>query len=185
MSLVVGLIDSLNFSNRSFEYLFVDKEKYSIVTVKSNAIGVSIFEPKIWLETFGKSLTKNIIEAKIIFTDKGLNLALVRYSRNPNMQTLIFAGINGYTEKAVFLKELLKELWEQLQESNIVRIDIACDFKGKIPNKVIKTLCTGNRRPYKPKGYKWNTTYYKTVKEKKTNASIDIKQYDKALKMDY
>ena len=63
-----------------------------------------------------------------------------------------------------------------------MRLDVAIDFKGRIPIKVIKQL-TKNRVAFQYK----NTTYYKTPKEKKTNRVMDIKIYDKSLyaKLDY
>lgn len=45
----------------------------SIEPVKS----ISVFEPYRWLETFGKSLTRNIIEAKIIHTFTGASIIFI------------------------------------------------------------------------------------------------------------
>ena len=165
------MIDSINLS----DYCLIsrDDERFIIEPVKS----IGTFEPDRWVQVFGKPLTKNIIEANIIHTEQGLELPLKRYSISPRKETLEFAGVNGYTEKSALLKQLLKELNTQLENSCVVRIDIAVDFEGKIPNIVIKELCK-NRKPLKYK----NTTYYKTEKEKKTNACIDIKKYNKALK---
>ena len=174
---VKGKIDSLNFSSENIENIFSSND-YIIEVVKS----ISNFEPQRWSETFGKALTRNIIEAKILHTSQGLTLPIKRYAVSPKKQTLEFAGINGYSEKSKLLSELLKELLEQLESSYITRIDIAIDFKGKIPNKVIKTICK-DREPFKY----GNTTYYKSKKEKKSNARLNIKQYNKAKKskLDY
>ncbi len=164
----------MNFSSEDIEQIF-NSDDYIIEPVKS----LVVFEPKRWLETFGKALTKNIIEAKIVHTSNGLTLPLKRYAVSKNKQTIEFAGLHGYSEKSKLLSKLLKELLYQLNTSYITRIDIAIDFKGKVPNRIIKALCK-NREPLNPKN--WNTTYYKTKKEKKSNASLDIKKYNKSIK---
>ena len=76
----------------------------------------------------------------------------------------------------------LQELESQLLYAKVARIDIAIDFKHKIPKSIIKALCK-NRKPFKWK----NTTYYKTAKEKSKNSVMDIKIYDKQIqaKLDY
>lgn len=168
----VGQIDSLNLSHYSFEQLF-NNEDYIIVTVKS----IGIFEPKLWLDTFGKSLTKNIIEAKIIYTNTGLAIPLKRYSINPKMQTIEFAGMYRYDEKSKLLRELLRELLSKFNDCFISRIDICFDYE-RVPSKIVKKVSEARKKifPYK------NTSYFKTEKEKKTNQRIDIKLYNKQLK---
>jgi len=174
---VKGIIDSMNFSSSHLEELF-SNDDYIIETVKS----VSIFEPKRWKETFKKSLTRNIIEAKILHTLTGLMLPMKRYSVKQDKQTLEFAGLQGYTDKSKLLNGLLCDLYEHIQDEVLTRLDIAIDFNGKIPNRVIKALCK-SRTPFKY----WNTTYYKTGKEKKSNVRLNIKTYNKAKKsnLDY
>ena len=169
---VEGVIDSMNFSSSHLEDYFFNDD-YIVETVKS----VSIFEPERWRETFKKSLTRNIIEAKILHTSTGLMLPIKRYSISPQKQTLEFAGLNGYTDKSKLLNGLLCDLYEHIQDEVLTRLDIAIDFKGKIPNKVIKALCK-SRTPFKF----WNTTYYKTGKEKKSNVRLNIKTYMKSKK---
>lgn len=172
MKSIRAKIDSFNFSSESLEALF-SSDNYSIETVKS----ISEFSPYRWLEEFGKSLTKNIVEAKILHTSMGLILPIKRYAITPHKQTLEFAGLYAYDEHSKLLRELLKELLEHIQSSSVTRIDIAIDFKGKIPSRVIKKLCK-DREPFKF----LNTTYYKTKKEKKSNVRLNIKTYDKAKK---
>jgi len=167
----VANIDSLNFSSSNLEMLVKNKD-YRIETVKS----IGIFEPYRWKEEFKKPLARNIVEAKILHTHKGLALPIKRFSSSQTKQTLEFAGLKGYNEKSKSLTELLKELWNTIQDEVITRIDIAIDFKGKVPSKV-KTLLTKKRIPFRY----LNTLYNKTVKEKKTNPNIDIKIYNKAL----
>jgi len=162
----------MNFSSSHLEDYFFNDD-YIIETVKS----VSIFEPQRWKETFKKSLTRNIIEAKILHTSTGLMLPIKRYSISPQKQTLEFAGLHGYTNKSKLLNELLCDLYEHIQDEVLTRLDIAIDFKGKIPNRVIKALCK-SRTPFKF----WNTTYYKTGKEKKSNVRLNIKTYMKSKK---
>jgi hypothetical protein len=169
---ILGKIDSFNISCEDFEYLLVDKNKYSIEVVKS----IDTFKPKRWSETFGKSLKRNIVEAKILHTHTGLTLALKRYAVNPNMQTLEIAGLHGYNEKSELLQQFLNEIWEQIQECYIRRIDIAIDTK-KIPQRIIKEL-KKNRVPFTYK----NTEYFKSLKEKKENPRLNFKIYNKTKK---
>jgi hypothetical protein len=165
---VIGKIDSISLRRENFEELFTD-ENYIIVVAKS----VGIFEPKLWSDTFKKSLTKSIIEAKILYTSTGLTIALKRYNRSPTKQTLDIAGLCGYDEKSELLNDFLETHFLEFMECEIKRIDICFDFV-KVPNRIIKNLCV-NRVPFKFR----NTTYYKTPKEKKTNVKLDIKIYNK------
>jgi len=169
------IVDSFNFSSGDAEMLF-SGNNYSIEPVKS----ISIFEPYRWLETFGKSLTRNIVEAKIIHTFTGLTLALKRYASSPLKQTVEFSGLNGYTEESTLLKKLLDELYQDIQDEVINRIDVAIDFKGKIPKRVLTAL-QKTRRPFK-----WfNTTYFKTSKENKSNPKLNILMYPKHKKKNF
>ena len=163
-------IDSLNLSSSSMESIFISHQDYTIETVKSR----SVFIPKVWSTTFGKALTRNISEAKIIHTYLALTIPLKTFAVTPKSQTLEFAGLHGYNERSQLLMRILRELWSPLQYTRVTRIDIAIDFKHKIPKSIIKTL-SKNRKPFKY----GNTTYYKTAKEKKTNQRMDIKIYDK------
>ncbi len=160
------------------EAVFIHHQDYSIEAVKSR----SVFKPKVWSAAFGKALTKNIIEAKIIHTYLGLTLPLKTLAPTPKSQTLEFAGLQGYNERSRLLVQHLQELESRLQYTKVTRLDVAIDFKGNIPKSIIKALC----RIRTPLPWK-NTTYYKTAKEKKTNPFMDIKIYDKALhaKLDY
>ena len=165
-------IDSLNLSDEHFISLFMKNEDYSIEAVKSP----SVFNPNVWKKTFNKSLTRNIVRADIIHTYLGLALALKSYSRSQRVQVLEFAGLHSYTERSQLLKVHLKELWSQLQHTRLKRVDIALDYE-KIPNRVLKAL-QANREPFK-----WfNSTYFKTAKEKKRNYYINVVAYNKALK---
>jgi len=165
-------IDSLNLSDENFISLFIGNEDYSIEAVKSP----SVFNPKVWKETFNKALTRNIVRADIIHTYLGLTLALKTFSRSQKVQVLELAGLHGYNERSKLLRVHLKELWSQLQHTKLTRIDIALDWE-KIPYKVFKAL-KANREPFK-----WfNSTYYKTAKEKKKNYYINVVAYDKAEK---
>jgi len=164
----IGKIDSISLRNESFEQMFTS-ENYIIVVTKS----VGVFEPKLWREYFKKPLTKNIIEAKILHTSQGLTIALTRYNRNPTKQTLDIAGLQGYDDKSELLNDLFEAHFLEFMECELKRIDICFDFV-KVPNRILKKLCE-KREPFKF----YNTTYYKTLKEKKTNAKLDIKRYDK------
>lgn len=165
---VKGKIDSISLSSEDLEKYFISDD-YSIEVVKS----VGMFEPQRWKEVFGKSLTKNIIEAKILHTSTGLTIPLKRYNRSPTKQTLDIAGLQGYDEKSELLREFFNAHFLEFMECEIKRIDICFDFI-KVPSRIIKRLCK-KREPFQ-----WyNTTYYKTAKEKRTNAKLDVKRYDK------
>lgn len=169
-----GIIDSTNISSSHLEDYF-SSDDYNIVTVKSKGI----FEPDAWLEEFKKSLrgkkAQSIIEAKILYTSRGAVLPIKRHSRSPTKQTLEFAGLHGYNDKSKLLSELLSDLMEHIQEEQVTRLDVAIDFKGNIPNRVIKKLCE-DREPFRY----WNTTYYKSKSEKKANNRLNIKTYNKS-----
>ena len=149
-------------------------DDYIVEAVKS----IDTFEPKRWLESFKKSLTRNIVEANILHTSSGLTLPIKRFSSNPQKQTIEFAGLHAYTAKSKLLRELLNELYGYIQDEVITRIDVAIDFKGKVPSKVIKTL-QKSRTPFTY----INTCYLKTDKERKTNSHINICIYPKHKKV--
>jgi len=168
-----AVIDSMNFSSSQIESYFLDNENYIIETVKS----IGVFKPERWREVFKHPLTKNITEAKILHTSTGLMLPIKRQSRSQKMQVIEFAGLHSYDDKSKLLSLLLKSLLERVQDEQIVRLDVAIDFKGKIPNGVIKKLCK-DRKAFKFKG----TTYYKSKSEKKQNYHMNIKTYSKSRK---
>ena len=163
-------IDSLNLSAEQMESIFIYNSDYTIEPVKTK----SVFSPKVWSATFGKALKPNIVEAKIIHTHLGLTLPLKTFSVTPKSQTIEFAGLHGYNERSRLLMQTLNESKSQLQHTRVMRIDIAIDFNGQIPKRVITAL-SKHREPFKY----GNTTYYKTAKEKKVNRVMDIKIYDK------
>lgn len=173
-----AVIDSLNLSGNHLEAIFIYDHDYSIEAVKTK----SVFNPKTWSRTFGKALTKNIIEAKIIDTYLGIELPLKTFAVTPLSQTVEFAGLHGYNEKSQLLVQILQELKSQLLQTRVMRIDIAIDYEGEIPKSIVKALCR-SREPFRC----GNTTYYKTAKEKKTNRVMDIKIYNKQIqaKLDY
>lgn len=165
-----AVIDSLNLSSYDIQNVFT-KNDYIIEPIKS----IGVFEPKRWRETFRKSLTKNIIEASILHTNTGLEIPLKRFASSPQNQTIEFTGLHGYKERSKWLTKLLRDNWSQLQDTRIMRLDVAIDYEKDIPTKVIKKLLKDR------KAFKYaNTTYYKTAKEKKKNSYMDIKIYNKA-----
>jgi len=175
----VANIDSLNLSDMNLEAIFIYHQNYSIEAVKTK----SVFSPKVWSKSFGKALTKNIIEAKVVDTYLGLKLPLKTFAVTPLSQTVEFAGLHGYNERSELLVITLNELKSQLQQTRVTRIDVAIDYKGEIPKRIVNAI--SKLRP-KLKQVD-NTTYYKTAKEGKTNQFMDIKIYDKAhqAKLDY
>lgn len=171
-------IDSLNLSGEHIEALFIRHKDYRIEVVKSK----SVFEPNKWKETFGKKLTPNIIDARIVYTYLGVKLPLKTFAATPNRQTLEFAGLHGYNERSRLLVQTLNELKSRLAFTLVTRVDIAIDYSGMIPKKIIKNLS----QTRKPKQVR-NTAYWKTPKEGKTNRVMDIKIYSKTVKekLDY
>jgi len=168
-----GVIDSLNLSSSNLESLFFDEDNYIIEPIK----GIGVFEPERWKSTFKKPITQNIIEAKILHTSTGLKLPIKRYSTTKEKQSLEFAGLHGYNDKSNILKELLQSLKGQIQDKTLTRLDIAIDFKEKIPTRVIKHI----KKVRVP--FNWyNSTYFKTEKERKKNYHINILFYDKGIK---
>lgn len=170
---VQGVIDSMNFSSSCLKNFYCS-EDYTIRVVK----GIGVFEPEIWNEEFRTELAskkmQSFIEIKLLYTSKGLVLPIKRHSRSKDREIIEFAGLHGFNDRAKLLSELLEELWIQIQDEYVVRLDIAIDFKGKMPQKVIKQLCKG-REPFRY----WNTTYYKSKSEKKSNNRLNIKSYRK------
>ena len=167
-----GVIDSMNFGGFNLESLF-NNDDYIIEDVKT----FGVFNPTRWSETFGKPLTRNIIEAKIIHTLTGLTIPLKRYASAKDIQVIEFAGLHSYDVESKLLKSLLIELIPKLQRCKIKRIYICFDYP-RVPNRIIKKLCLSGRESFQYK----NTIYYKTAKEKKCNSIIDIKRYNKQLK---
>ena len=176
----VGVIDSICFRTSKVEALFNNDENYNIQTVKS----IGIYEKSLWLQTFGKNLPNNIIEAKIIHTIEGLNIPLKRYARTPKYQMIEFAGLYGYNEASQFLQKELRKFMELSllsdEVTEISRIDIALDFESKEKyNQVIRAIKQKKERvPFKV----LNSTYLKTDKEGKKNYRINIVAYPKHIK---
>ncbi len=162
----------MNLANFSFEHIF-NNENYQIEPIKT----VGTFEPKRWLETFGKSLTRNITEAKILHSNTGLELPLKRYSISKKVQILEVAGIVAYNKKSDFKRAFLLDNVPYFANVSINRCDVAIDFE-KMPSMVIKRIEARRGKLFKFK----NTMYYKTKSEKKSNLKFDIKIYDKQLK---
>lgn len=172
MRVIKANIDSLNLSCDSFEHLFLE-EDYLIETVKS----VGVFQPKVWFAEFGQLLPKHVVEAKIVYTNTGLTLALKRFSANQTSQTLEFAGLHSYKDKSIYLHQILKGLLAKIQNCYIRRIDIAIDFRKAIPQSVVRALS----RARKKFNY-FDSSYFKTSGEKKSNPTINILIYDKGKK---
>jgi len=172
MKVKVANIDSLNISTNSFEKLFLS-DNFIIQTAKSQGI----FEPKLWFGEFGQLLQRHVVEAKIVFTVTGITLPLKRFSANPSSQTLEFAGLHSYKSKSEYLHKVLKSLYSEIQHSYIKRIDIAIDFRKSIPQSVINAL---NKARKKFKYF--DSSYFKTSGEKKSNPKINILIYDKGKK---
>ncbi len=158
------------------ETIFIYNSNYQIEIVKRKGK----FIPKRWSETFGRALKRNIIEAKIIHTNLGLDLPLKTFSVTPKSQTLEFAGLHGYNERSQNMIRIFSDLKSQLKYTRVMRIDIAIDYNSNVPHSIIRTL-SKNREPFRF----GNTTYYKTPKEKKTNQKMDIKIYNKAHKENF
>ena len=171
-------VDSLNLTDSHIESIFIHNEDYIIETVKNK----NIFNPERWVQEFGKPLTRNVIEAKIIHTYRGICLPLKTFASTPLMQTVEFAGLQGYNERSEQMRETFRELEGQLQFARVTRLDTAFDYKGDIPRSIMKAL-SKNREPFRY----GKSTYWKTAKEKKSNKVMNIITYDKSyqLGLDY
>ena len=166
-------IDSLNLSGGHLEAMFIYDDDFIIESVKSKGK----FVPEVWSRTFGRALTKNIVDAKVVHSHLGLTLPLKTYAVTPKSQTVEFAGLHGYNERSQLLRQTLLGLKSQLVHTLVTRLDVAIDYEGNIPQSIIRVL-SRTREPFRY----GNTTYYKTAKEKKTNQKMDIKIYNKAHK---
>jgi len=164
-------IDSLNLSGSHIESIFIHHKDYIIETVKNK----TTFNPERWVQEFGKPLTKNIVEAKIVHSHRGLCLPLKTFASTPLMQTVEFAGLYGYNERSEQMRATFGELEGQLQSARITRMDVAFDYDGEIPRSIIRAL-SKHRKPFRY----GNTIYHKTLGEKKTNRVMDIAIYNKA-----
>ena len=107
----------MNLANFSFEHIF-NNENYQIEPIKT----VGTFEPKRWLETFGKSLTRNITEAKILHSNTGLELPLKRYS------------ISKKVGKAVTRNRIRRLIKENLKDIPDLKDGYDIIFIGRIPS---------------------------------------------------
>ncbi len=172
MKQVFARIDSFNVSSDSLEELFCS-ENYIIEPV----LGIGFKDNELWLETFGKYLKRNIIEAKILHTHTGLTLPIKRYSVAKTKQTLEVAGVHSFNEESKLKISLLKELWSDIQKMSITRLDVAIDFKNGVPKSVIREL-KKSRVAFQYK----HTKYLKTAKEKKSNPRMNILIYPKHIK---
>ncbi|MEA2016981.1 MAG: hypothetical protein U9N59_00925, partial [Campylobacterota bacterium] len=124
--------------------------------------------------------TKNIVCAKCVFTIYGYSLPLKRYSASKNklMQTIEFAGLRKFDEKALYLNKIIQILKNHLINSYIPRIDIALDFLNKLPKWI-----DNNIKKLRPKiETVKNTIYFMGKKQEYRSSTMDIKCYPKYIK---
>lgn len=178
---IVGIIDSFNISGTFIHQLLTSKpDEFRVETVKKG----KKFSGARWFQTFRKSLLNKggwaPLEAYIIHGQRGIELPLkVIKPKGRILEILEFGGIHKYTDPSEQKKLTLVDLWDDLSYFKISRIDIAIDIPGDdMPREVHESLLKA--RPV-IKEYK-NTRYYKTKKQGKRKAPVEILKYDKGKK---
>lgn len=176
-----GVIDSINLSSPILTSVFIHNKNYSSETIKRGKTCNSYR----WKNLFGGSLFNKVngkwmspfSEAYAIHNHIGATIPMKIHVRSKESPTIEFAGLQRYDKRAELLKMTLWDLWHNLQETQIKRIDIAIDVNERVQSKVHKALT----RTRIAKRYK-NSVYYKTPREKKKNTRVNIVIYDKGKK---
>lgn len=180
--MIPAAIDSINLASPSFGSLFHYRPNYKIEPLKRKGRG----NDKRHRELFGKSFNNIVngerkcpfIEIDAIHSTRGVVFPLKVHAASKDSQTIQFAGLQRYDNRSEQLKEIIFELYEDLQDIIIKRMDICIDFDGELPKEVNISLKRKKRKPKKTE----NTTYYKTANEGKSNNYINILVYDKGEK---
>ena len=159
---------SIAITHSKLSRILKDTAKYKEEIIKD----IGVFNPQGWMK-FEKKLHHNILRASILHTFNGIEIPVRTISQAKSKSILEFRGFESYTQKGQDLKNIFKDLQEQLFNGLVHRLDICLDFKYK-PYKVLKEL----ERVRTPKQV-GGTTYYKTQSENKKNNYFDIVYYDK------
>lgn len=176
-----AIIDSINFGSPVLTSIFFHNPNYSFETIKRGQECKS----HRWKTLFGGSLFNRVngrwvspfYEAYAIHSHTGIAIPMKVHARNKKSPTVEFAGLHRYDKRSELLKMTLWDLFADLQDTQIKRIDVAIDVDKRVQSKVHKALT----RTRVAKRYK-NSTYYKTRKEGKRNPIVNIIIYDKGKK---
>ena len=174
-----GYIDSI-----AFEFDSCILAKFHLFGVESVAKNGIIFDESL-LEMFlsnrmTKSKKKQLIELKnlysylaILETQTGLKYKVMQHKRAKKVN-ITFQGLKQYTEVSELMEHDLKDFIELYRDYiSIMRLDVAID--NKEPFNKDKIARNTNRIISE----RWNTTYFKTEKEKRKNEHLNIKHYYK------
>lgn len=174
-----GYIDSI-----AFEFDSCILAKFHLFGVERVAKNGIIFDESL-LEMFlsnrmTKSKKKQLIELKnlysylaILETQTGLKYKVMQHKRAKKVN-ITFQGLKQYTEVSELMEHDLKDFIELYRDYiSIMRIDVAID--NKEPFNKDKIARNTNRIISE----RWNTTYFKTEKEKRKNEHLNIKHYYK------
>ncbi len=174
-----GYIDSI-----AFEFDSCILAKFHLFGVEKVAKNGIIFDESL-LEMFlsnrmTKSKKKQLIELKnlysylaILETQTGLKYKVMQHKRAKKVN-ITFQGLKQYTEVSELMEHDLKDFIELYRDYiSIMRIDVAID--NKEPFNKDKIARNTNRIISE----RWNTTYFKTEKEKRKNEHLNIKHYYK------
>ena len=174
-----GYIDSI-----AFEFDSCILAKFHLFGVERVAKNGIIFDESL-LEMFlsnrmTKSKKKQLIELKnlysylaILETQTGLKYKVMQHKRAKKVN-ITFQGLKQYTEDSELMEHDLKDFIELYRDYiSIMRLDVAID--NKEPFNKDKIARNTNRIISE----RWNTTYFKTEKEKRKNEHLNIKHYYK------
>ena len=174
-----GYIDSI-----AFEFDSCILAKFHLFGVEKVAKNGIIFDESL-LEMFlsnrmTKSKKKQLIELKnlysylaILETQTGLKYKVMQHKRAKKVN-ITFQGLKQYTEVSELMEHDLKDFIELYRDYiSIMRLDVAID--NKEPFNKDKIARNTNRIISE----RWNTTYFKTEKEKRKNEHLNIKHYYK------
>lgn len=176
-----GIIDSINLGSPLLTSVFFHNPNYRFETIKRG----KECNTSRWRTLFGGSLFNKVngqwrspfTEAYAIHNHIGATIPMKIHARSKKSQTVEFAGLHRYDRRSELLKMTLWDLFPNVQDTQIKRIDVAIDVDKRVQSKVHKALT----RTRVAKRYK-NSVYYKTQKEGKRNNVVNIVIYDKGKK---
>ncbi len=182
---MIGYIDSIAFE---FDSCILAKfHLFGVVTVAKSGI---IFNDNLAKTMINNRLIKSknlqLIELKnlyeylaIVETQTGLTYKIMQHKRAKKVN-ITFQGLRQYSEVSELMKHDLKEFTELFKDYiTIKRLDVAIDNAEPFnEDKIAKNM----NRIISPR---WDTTYFKTAKEKRVNEHLNIKHYYKEVDEKY
>jgi hypothetical protein len=152
-----------------------------VVTVVKNSL---IFDEVLLNEFISKRTkkgsAKQLLELRnlykylaILETQTGLKYKIMQHKRAKNI-TITFQGLQQKNEISKLMEYDLKSFLEHFREDlQVIRLDVAIDSLQAFN---LNTIARNTNRIISPR---WNTTYFKTEKEKRVNRHLNIKHYYK------